>query len=265
MAKPIIKWVGGKAGLLPQLLPLLPDGVSERRYIEPFFGGGALFFELEPEEAYLSDVNTPLMHMYYCVKSDPKGMLRRLRRLLSAHSDKNYYLNRHAYNHGNITVQQRAALFLYLNKRCFNGLYRENKKGEFNASVGSYKEVKADAVAIVAAAKALRFAEVHNQSFEKTATEVQTGDFVYFDPPYDGAFTTYTREGFTKVAQKRLADMFAELSRQRDVKLMLSNANTPLIRKLYGGFNISKILAPRSINRDGAGRKKVSELVIRNY
>lgn len=265
MSKPIIKWAGGKTGLLPQLVPLLPSDVLRRRYVEPFFGGGALFFELEPKDALLSDVNAVLMHMYYCVRSDPKSITRRLRKLLTTHSKENYYLRRDLFNHGGITVQQRAALFLYLNKTCFNGLYRENKSGAFNVPVGSYKNVKADPVAILEASKALQSADLFSRSFEKVVAYAQEMDFIYFDPPYDGGFTTYTGDGFCSKKQKRLAEVFSDLSTEREVKLMLSNANTPLIRKLYKHFNISKIMAPRSINSDGAGRNKVSELVIRNY
>ena len=265
MAKPIIKWAGGKARLLSQLLPLLPNDIAKRRYVEPFFGGGALFFALMPKNAVISDANADLMDVYDCVKSDPKGMIRRLRKLLSTHSKENYYLRRDLFNKGRITVQRRAALFLYLNKTCFNGLYRENKKGAFNVPIGSYKDVKADPVAILEASQVLQSANIRGQAFDLMLLNIQENDFMYLDPPYDGSFTAYTGKGFAVEKQKLLAALFADVSSLRGAKLMLSNANTPLIRKLYKHFNITKIMAPRSINSNGAGRNKVSELVIRNY
>src|SRR6185295_17758988 len=167
---------------------------------------------------------------------------------------------------------ERAAQFIYLNKTCFNGLFRVNRKGEFNVPMGRYAKAGptiADAAALLAASARLRHAELRRGSFECVLGEARAGDFVYLDPPYaprssTANFTGYTKDGFSQVEQTRLRDEFRELDR-RGVKVMLSNSDVPLIRRLYRGYAIQVVRAARAINCDAKGRGPVRELVVRNY
>ncbi len=267
---PFLKWAGGKSKLLQQLVPLMPPGVELMRHVEPFLGGGAMFFARRPERAYLADVNKPLMGTYRAIRDDLTRVMERLHVLERNHSKETYYQVRSRYNRSRMPRAERAALFIYLNKTCFNGLHRVNRKGEFNVPAGSYKNPRIlDEATLHAAHHTLQDVELACQSFETLVEQSRPGDFVYFDPPYEPVsrtanFTSYAEGGFSQQDQTRLRDVFQALSR-RGCKLMLSNSDTPFIRALYRDHRQHTVSARRAINRDAKRRGPVRELVVTNY
>jgi DNA adenine methylase len=271
VATPFLKWVGGKGKLRHALSALMPSGVELMRHVEPFLGGGALFFARGPERALLCDVNSDLIATYEVVRDELPELLAQLSRLARGHDEERYYSVRERYNARSPKSRaERAAQFIYLNKTCFNGLFRVNRKGEFNVPVGRYTNPNiADAEALRAASARLRHAELRCTSFESLLSEARPGDFIYMDPPYEplsrtANFTSYAQDGFSQTDQTRLRDVFRELDR-RGAKLMLSNSDVPLIRDLYRGYVIDVVLAPRAVNCDAKSRGPVRELVVRNY
>ena len=270
-AAPFVKWAGGKGRLLSQLRPLLPSGASRMRHVEPFVGGGALFFSRQPKRALLTDINPALVGTYTAIRDDLDRVIAALRGLAARHSKESYYEVRERYNRSpRITTAKRAAMFIYLNKTCFNGLHRVNRKGEFNVPVGSYKKPRIlNEDALRAASDALRGAQLRCASFEALLENAKPGDFVYFDPPYEpmsetASFTSYARDGFSREDQTRLRDVYKALDR-RGCKLMLSNSDVSFVRELYQDFQIDTVAAPRAINCDASKRGKVREVVVRNY
>jgi DNA adenine methylase len=241
------------------------------RHVEPFAGGAALFFALQPERALLCDINPALVGTYESVRDQVQDVVTHLSRLARAHDDKSYYLVRERYNRArSISDAERAAIFIYLNKTCFNGLHRVNRRGEFNVPIGRYaRPTILDQSALQVASAQLRRAELRCGSFELLLTAAKPGDFVYFDPPYEPVsgtanFTAYAQDGFRREDQLRLRDVFRVLDR-RGCKLMLSNSNAPFVRELYTGYRIDSVSAARAINSDASKRGPVEELVVRNY
>ena len=270
-ATPFVKWVGGKGRLLSQLRPLLPAGADQMRHVEPFVGGGALFFSRQPSRSLLTDINPTLVATYTAIRDDVEGVIGGLRRLANRHSKESYYQVRERYNQGRrVSTSKRAAMFIYLNKTCFNGLHRVNRKGEFNVPVGSYKNPRIlNEDGLHAASEALQGADLRCAPFDALLENAKPGDFVYFDPPYEplsetASFTSYARDGFSRDDQTRLRDVYKALDR-RGCKLMLSNSDVPFIRELYRDFGVETVAAPRAINCDATKRGKVSEVVVRNY
>jgi DNA adenine methylase len=270
-AEPFLKWVGGKRRLLPTLRSFLPSDLRTRRYVEPFLGGGAMFFALRPQHAAISDLNFDLVETYRVVRDETEDLVDRLDQLERAHSADAFYAARDRYNaRPRIRAFERAALFIYLNKTCFNGLYRVNRAGLFNAPIGRYaKPCIVDAPRLRAAAAALRDVDLRCAGFSDTLERISEGDFVYLDPPYvplsrTKSFVAYDAAGFTQDDQVRLAVTFRELHR-RGAKVMMSNADAPLVHALYEGFDIQRVLAPRAINSRATHRGPVCELVVRNY
>ncbi len=271
-AGPFIKWVGGKGRLLSQLIPLLPPGVSAMRHVEPFAGGAAMFFARAPERALLADWNASLVETYAAVRDEVEGVIGELELLSLAHAEGSYYGVRDRYNAATQSSRtERAAMFIYLNKTCFNGLHRVNSKGHFNVPEGRYKNPRIlDPLGLRAASAALRGVEVRHASFEDLLDYARPGDFVYLDPPYEpvsetASFTSYTvGSGFSRADQTRLRDVVVALDR-RGSKVMLSNSDVPFIRELYAKFRVDTVRAPRAINSDARGRGAVSEVVVRNY
>jgi DNA adenine methylase len=266
-----VKWVGGKSRILSQLTPLLPKGVELMRHVEPFVGGGALFFARRPTRALLADVNPQLCATYEAVRDQVDAVIEQLRVLSAGHNPEHYYQIRHRYNHATrLTQAERAAMFVYLNKTCFNGLHRVNRRGEFNVPAGRYQNPRIlDEGTLRAASRELSKAELRCEGFEALLSYAKPGDFVYFDPPYEPVsetanFTAYAANGFGREDQERLRDVYAELDRRR-CKLMLSNSDVPFIRDLYRKFRIDLVAAPRAINCDATRRGLVSEVVVRNY
>ncbi len=263
-AAPFLKWVGGKTSLLPELLRHVPDRL--RRYHEPFVGGGALFFAVAPRRATLADHNGELIHCYRQVRDDVYRVLDALR----AHVyDKAHYQGVRALDPQGLTPAQRAARFVYLNKTCFNGLWRVNREGRFNVPIGRYRNPRFhDPEALIAASGALRDVELLHLPFEEALAKASPGDFVYLDPPYDpvsetASFASYTADGFTWDDQKRLARACIALNR-RGVRFLLSNSATGRVRELYRGFSQRTVRAPRFINSKGDSRGRVDELLVFN-
>ena len=274
-ARPFLKWAGGKARALSQLKPLLPSGVLDCRYYEPFVGGGAMFFDLQPCSAVLCDINPHVVNAYKCVRDNPVGVHEYIEAMVPHLNEPYYYTVREWHNdNAHMTPEQKAAVFIFLNKTCYNGLYRENKKGEFNVpagKIGGYFEAPkfGGKGGFKAASEALRAAEVWEGPFTETMQNVSRGDFAYLDPPYDTLhekdnFTDYTKSGFGKEHHHKLL-LECEGINRRGGKFMQSNADTKYVRELYKDFRIDEIQVPRSINSKGNGRGCVTELVIRNY
>jgi DNA adenine methylase len=267
---PFLKWAGGKSQLLRQMDQFFPD--SFERYVEPFLGGGAVFFHIRTRfpkaSCYLCDKNEELINCYVAVRDRPKELMERLDEHLRRFSENRvtyYYDVRGQHNISDLLG--RAARMVFLNKTCFNGLWRVNASGEFNVPIGSAKKVSLyDRENLLAASSALKGTELVAQSFERTMALTQSGDFVYIDPPYDPAsktayFTAYTKDEFGVEQQRQLANLF-HASVLRGATLMLSNSNTPLIKSLYFRYKMHSVQARRMINSQAEGRGAVSELVV---
>ncbi len=263
-AHPFVKWAGGKRALIPEIAARLPDALGT--YWEPFTGGGAVFFALDglTTAARLSDINSELIITYAVVRNHPERLIDALRVHEGQHKRSGYYVSVRKQRDAQDAVEV-AARFIYLNKTCFNGLYRVNKSGQFNVPKGRYKNPKiCDADNIQNASEVLRKARLRYGGFDEI--DPNGGDFVYCDPPYDGASVAYAPHGFDDDDQQALRDAAARWARQ-GVNVMLSNADTPLIRSLYrrAPFTLHEVQAPRSISCDGNGRGKVGELIITTY
>ncbi len=260
-ANPFVKWVGGKRALVPDIVPLLPKRFNN--YFEPFVGGGALFFALESRlnTANLSDINLDLILTYKTIAKNPKELIKYLKEHQSQHSKTYYKLVRD--KHDIDDPVDVAARFIYLNKTCYNGLYRVNKKGQFNVPIGTYKNPNiCDEENIINASKILKKANIEVQSFEKIKPQIK--DFIYCDPPYDNTFTGYSDKGFDTNAQEQLRDKCIEWGKL-GAYTMVSNSDTEVIRNLYKYFHFNEVSANRNINSNGNGRGKVGELIITNY
>ncbi len=267
--RPVLKWVGGKSRLLPEILPRLPADFNA--YHEPFIGGGALFFTLGTQETprhfHLSDLNQALIDVYQALRDRVDEVIA----LLHEHEyERDHYYKIRALDPKNLTLPERAARVLYLNKTCYNGLYRENKSGQFNVPFGRYKNPNiCDEPNLRAASAVLERAQIEQRHFSTVLETAQAGDFVYFDPPYypvsaTANFTAYSRYGFSQQDQVDLRDVFAELT-ARGVYAMLSNSDTPFIRDLYADFNVHTVYASRAINSKAGARGKVSEVLVCGY
>ncbi len=266
-AYPFIKWAGGKRSIIGELVSHLPATFGD--YYEPFAGGAALFFEIHGRltRSFLSDSNLDLMITYAMVKKQPDALIAKLEEYASKDSNEYYYKVRAQYNLQD--PLEIAARFIYLNKTCYNGLYRVNRKGEFNVPRGSYEHPDiAQAANIKACSLALQRTEVSFREFDTIAPH--EGDFVYCDPPYhpvgNASFTKYTKLDFSEKDQERLRDFAAQLA-NAGVNVMLSNSDAPFIRTLYQGatWHIATVQAPRNVNCKGEGRGLVNELLITNY
>ena len=272
-AAPFIKWVGGKANLLFSLRQRLPERIGT--YVEPFVGGGALFFDVQPADAKLNDVNPRLINLYVSVRSHKEELIDSLNSyeseyntLASINAKKDfYYQNRTEFNargfETDLTVND-AAQFIFLNKANFNGLYRENSDGNFNAAFGWKESITLfDEANIANCSAALKNVDIMNGDFEDACAGLSADDFVYFDPPYYSTFAGYQAGGFSVEDHIRLHDLFQRLS-DCGVHCMLSNSNTDFIKNLYAGYNIEIVPVKRMINRNGNGRQG-EEVIITNY
>ena len=273
-AKPFVKWAGGKRQIIHELKKYVPEEYN--CYYEPFIGGGALFFELAPKHAVINDSNKELMNVYTVMTDDEK--YNKMCKLLNSYETKNseefYYeirnKDRDKEKFDKLNDYTKAARTIYINKACFNGLYRVNSKGQFNVPYNKKTNVNtydSENLLVVHMYLTMNDVTILNVDFEEALATAKEGDFVYIDPPYDSinsSFTSYTEEGFGKDEQRRLAKVYKELN-DRGVKVMLSNHNTPLINELYSEFNIRVIEAKRNINSNGKKRGKVEEVIITNY
>jgi DNA adenine methylase len=266
-AHPIVKWVGGKTKLLPELLARMPERYN--RYYEAFADCAALFFRVAPKKAVLADMNADLIGLYTAVSRDVGAVIRRLEHHRDAHDQDHYYDTRERWNDREIewSTPERAAAFIYLNKTCFNGLWRVNRAGAFNVPIGRYTDPPICVPeALRAARDALANAELRCMDYRKSTADAKAGDFVYFDPPYDPVTTTanfasYTAVGFGPDDQRALGDHARELV-ARGCKVMLSNSDTPFIRSIYKGMRVERVKCARAINSNAAKRGDVDELII---
>ena len=272
--KPIIKWAGGKRQLINDIVMNLPETYNE--YYEPFVGRGAVVFHLEPKYAYVNDLNSELINMYKQIKIRPNKLIKLLN-IHKVHHSKEYFyeirkLDRNIEAYKQLSELEKAARFIYLNKTCFNGLCRFNKKNEFNAPIGRYKNpLICDEENIKKMSQYFHNSHIKffNKDFEKFLKLPLKDDFVYLDPPYDpisvtSSFTSYQGAGFGKEEQKRLKMVCDHLDK-RGVKFMQSNADTEFIHELYKDYKIIKVRAKRSINSKGDKRTTINEVLIMNY
>lgn len=266
-ARPVIKWAGGKRQMLGQYAPHFPR--DYRAYHEPFLGGGAVYFFLSPAKAFLSDLNGELINMYRVLQTSVWDLINDLRSHLN---DREYYYALRAMDPAGLNEVQRASRLIFLNKTCYNGLYRVNRKNQFNVPFGGYPKPKiVDEEVLLAAHAVLQGAILELKDFQEVLERACTGDFIYFDPPYvplsrTASFTDYTNGSFDSHAQARLADTFHELTR-RGCLVMLSNSDTPLIRELYSDYMHGAVVVQgtRCVNSRGDGRGRVNELLICNW
>jgi len=264
-AKPFLKWAGGKTRLLHALRRYIPSCFGT--YFEPFLGGGALFFDVAPDIAVLGDANPELINCYKVVKDSPHLLLRELAKLTISESE--YYRVR-ALAPEELSPVERAARFIYLNKTCYNGLYRVNKSGQFNTPFGKHTKVKlADSNTLGAASALLQSSLLMCGDYRTVVENAIRGDFVYFDPPYlpvsrFSDFKRYTKEFFYEEDHQMLADVFAALA-DKGCYVLLSNSFHEKIASLYSGFHQEQVLMPRFVNCKGEGRGSVTELLISNY
>ena len=272
--KPFVKWAGGKRQIIDKLLKYAPEEFDT--YYEPFVGGGAFLFELSPKNAVINDYNKELMNVYECIKDSDKfdKMCKELNNHEANHSEEYYYkirnLDRDKNKFNKLADYKRAARTIYLNKACFNGLYRVNSKNEFNVPFGKKSKVntyEGQNLGIICGYLNYNNIKLLSTDFEEAVKDAKKGDFIYFDPPYDSdtsTFNSYTEDGFGKEEQKRLSRVYKKLA-DKGCYVMLSNHNTKLVNELYKEFNINVIEAKRNINSNGAKRGKVEEVIITNY
>jgi DNA adenine methylase len=264
-AEPFLKWAGGKRQLLPELLSRVPRSFND--YIEPFLGSGALFFALEPKAAKLSDANCELIRTYVALRDRPQDVMVHLRR---HRNDRDYFNEIRAQDPTTLGEDARAARLIYLNRTCYNGLYRVNRRGHFNTPFGSYKNptICNDAV-LLAASRALRGVALTCSDYSAAVGAAKKGDFVYLDPPYVPVsvysdFKRYHSEPFGIDQHLQLKATFAALS-ARGCYVMLSNSHTPLTLELYGEWNLHQVSARRLINKNPTGRAAIPELLVTSY
>ena len=271
--KPLVKWAGGKRQLLPHIHAALPAG-TPRRYYEPFIGGGAVLFSLTPAAARVNDLNSELINLYEVVCEGVEELIS----LVSTYpNDADFFyqlraVDRDAERFAALSATERAARTLYLNKTCYNGLYRVNSAGQFNAPFGRYKNPTiCDADTLRGVHQYFRDNDIAftQGDFTAAVADAGEGDFVYFDPPYDpvnvtSSFTGYQKGGFDRAEQERLKAVCDDLN-ARGVKFLLSNSATEFIRDLYADYSIDTVAATRAINSVGSRRGKVDEVLVRNY
>lgn len=259
-ARPFVKWVGGKRSILPELIARMPKAYGS--YHEPFIGGGALFFEAQPNKAFISDVNFHLIITYQVVRDQVEELIKALKVHAGKH-DAEYFTASREKLHGEKDPVKLAALFIYINKTCFNGLYRVNKAGKFNVPIGSYKDPAIlDADNLRNASQMLQGVDIQQRPFIQTP--IITGDFYYLDPPYHKTYDGYNGGGFGDEEHEKLAAMCRKIHAAGGF-FMLSNSDTDFVRGLYKGFTIEDVMASRMVSCKGQQRGKENELIIRNY
>ncbi len=269
--QPFVKWAGGKRQLLPEILPRIPKNYS--RYYEPFVGGGAVLFSLRPKKFVINDKNKEIINVYRTIQENVDSLIKELK---TYKNDSDFYykkrdLDRNK-NFEDLPAVKRAARILYLNKTCYNGLFRVNRQGQFNVPFGNYKNPNfVNEFTLRAVSKFLNEANcrIDSGDYLHGLKGIRKGSFVYFDPPYDpvstsASFTGYTLTGFDKQEQVRLKQACDQLH-NKGCKFLLSNSATDFIKDLYKDYTIDIVHARRNINSDSAGRGKIAEVLIRNY
>ncbi|WP_296405428.1 DNA adenine methylase [Psychrobacter sp.] len=271
LVMPFLKWVGGKRQLMNDIQPLIPSNIST--YYEPFIGGGAVFFNQQPKKAVINDYNAELINVYEVVRDNVEELIEDL---ATHKNDSEYFYSIRSQDReegfDNLSALKRASRVIYLNKTCFNGLYRVNSSGEFNTPFGNYKNPNiVNKPVLIAVSKYLNNNNISFLScdFEDALKGARRGAFVYLDPPYDPVskssnFTGYVEGGFGVDQQERLRDVCIKLD-QKGIKFLLSNSATSFIKDLYKDFEIIEIGAKRHINSIASKRGEVTEVLVRNY
>lgn len=271
LVSPVLKWVGGKRQLIPEIEKYIPQYT---KYYEPFVGGGAVLFHLQPKKAVINDLNSELMNLYEVIKSNVEELIEDLAKHKNEAS--HFYdvrgLDRDKEKYSRLSNIEKASRIIYLNKTCYNGLFRVNRAGEFNTPFGDYKNPNiVNEITLRAVSNYFNKAEITflNGDFEEAVSGIRKGSFVYFDPPYDPVsdsanFTGYNKGGFDREEQKRLKRLCDTLDK-RGVKFLLSNSATDFIRDLYKDYKVEIIQAKRAINSKADLRGEVDEVLVRNY
>ncbi|WP_436414151.1 DNA adenine methylase [Petrimonas sp.] len=273
LVSPFVKWVGGKRQLMPAIVSHLPKNIRELKYFEPFIGGGAVFFHLQPENALINDLNEELVNVYNVIKNNLNELIADLKKHEN-HPDYFYAIRKldRTEEFKNLTDVQRASRVIYLNKTCYNGLYRVNNAGEFNAPFGRYKNPNiVNEPTLKAVNKFLNKNNIliSKGDYSKTLSQADQRSFVYIDPPYhpiseNSNFTGYVQGGWDIFEQIRLREACDQLT-ERGVKFLLSNSSAQFIKDQYEKYIITTVKATRAINSNGAERGEIDELLIRNY
>lgn len=264
-AQPFLKWAGGKTQLLNELVKRVPKEFGT--YFEPFIGGGALYFAIAPKNAVIADINDDLINTYTVVRDHPEKLLKALE---GYKNDKDFYYSVRSQDHNSLNAIDRAARLIYLNRTCFNGLYRVNKNGQFNVPFANYKNPNfIQKEKIIKDSAILQNTAIHHAGFETVLVEAKKGDFVYLDPPYApidvfSDFKRYNKEQFHKSDHERLAELYNELT-ERGCYVMLSNSDTPFTRDLYKKWRVDTVYAKRLINKDASKRGEITEIIVTNY
>ena len=273
LVAPFLKWVGGKRQLMPTIVEHLPENIKDYKYIEPFIGGGAVLFNLQPKNAIINDFNEELINVYQVIKNNLDELIIDLKK--HKNEADYFYSIRSLDRNGEfkkLTAVKRASRIIFLNKTCFNGLYRVNNAGEFNSPFGRYKNPNiVNEPTLKAVNKFLNNnnIEINSGDYSEILKQADKKCFVYLDPPYhpiseSSNFTGYVQGGWNIFDQARLRDACNELT-ERGIKFLLSNSSSPQIRDLYENYNITTVKANRAINSNGADRGEVDEVLIRNY
>ena len=272
LVSPVLKWVGGKRQLLPSIKPMLPKRITS--YCEPFVGGGAVLFELQPKKAIINDINSDLILVYTVIRDNVEALIKSLETYPNEESF--YYelrnIDRDQAKYNNLSETEKAARIIFLNKTCYNGLYRVNNAGEFNSPFGKYKNPNiVNAPVLRAVNKYFNSSDITFSSidFSQVLEQVNKGTFVYLDPPYDplsdtSSFTGYFRGGFSREQQIQLRQC-CDMLNARGIKFMLSNSATDFIREQYANYHITTVQAKRAINSVASKRGDVDEVIITNY
>ena len=272
LAQPVLKWVGGKRQLLPEIKKYIPKKITT--YYEPFVGGGAVLFDIQPSKVIINDINEELINLYTVIKDNVELLIEELKK----HKNESEYfyqirnLDRNDNEYQKLSNIEKAARILYLNKTCYNGLFRVNNAGEFNTPFGKYTNPNiVNDITLRAVSKYFNKIQIEfrNCDFEDALKGIRKGNFVYFDPPYDPVsdssnFTGYTKGGFDKEQQIRLKKLCDKLH-SKGVKFLLSNSATEFIKDLYKDYTIEIVNAKRAINSNGNKRGEVAEVLVRNY
>lgn len=263
--QPFLKWAGGKTQLLPELLKRIPKEYGV--YFEPFIGGGALYFAISPDQAVIADINEDLVNVYNVVRKNPNELINALSEFKN---NKEFYYEVREQEQEGLSDIARAARLVYLNRTCFNGLYRVNKSGKFNVPFANYANPNiVQSSKILAASDVLHNTDIHHAGFEKVLVKAKAGDFIYLDPPYYpkdvySDFKRYNKEQFHKNDHERLAQLYNKLD-ERGCYIMLSNSDTPFTRELYKNWRVDTVYAKRLINKDASKRGEITEIIVTNY
>lgn len=271
LVTPFLKWVGGKRQLVTNIEAVLPQKIST--YYEPFVGAGAVLFHIQPKKAVINDRNAELINVYQVIKDHPEALVAALK---THKNESDYFYTIRAWDR-NGTYKERskiekAARIIYLNKTCYNGLYRVNNSGEFNAPFGKYKNpniVNESTIQAVSEYLKNNDVQIYNEDYELTLAKIKKDAFVYFDPPYQpisksSNFTSYNKGGFNEAEQIRLKEV-CDVLNKKGIRFLLSNSATPFIEDLYSDYQIDYVKAKRAINSNGKKRGAINEVLIRNY